>query len=788
LYFCKVENTPATHGIWSLTAEEEVKEISKRYRSLLKTCRPFLDKGNRKLIRRAFELAVDAHKDMRRKSGEPYIFHPIEVARITAEDIGLGTTAVLAALLHDTVEDTDLTLAEIENEFGNIVARIIEGLTKISGLYNKSNDSSQQLENFRKMLLTLADDIRVILIKLADRLHNMRTLDNMPQEKQLKIAHETSYLFAPLAHRLGLYNIKSELEDLALKYVEPVIYRNIARKLQETKVRRDRYIREFIVPLQHKIESVGLKAEIKGRPKSISSIWYKMQKQNIDFEEVYDLFAIRIILDSPLPLEKTDCWRVYALITDQYQPNPNRLRDWISTPKINGYESLHTTVMGPEGKWVEIQIRSQRMNQVAEKGLAAHWKYKDQDGNPALDAWINKVREIMESPVPNTMEFMDEFKLQLYSKEVFVFTPKGKLLKMSAGSTALDMAFEIHSELGLKCIGAKVNHKLVPLSYVLRNGDQVEILSSNIQRPNPDWLQYLATAKAKNRVRQSLKDQRRQIIEAGKGKFLDKLRTLTSEVNEDILQRITHHMGLLSVQDLYYDTEMGKIDWALVQVALRRKYKRSASNESTSESSTKASSENNMNTSSEAFPNDPTKSLSPNPKGTNPEDRITDGVEYANQLVWVDGKQTEFRYRLATCCNPIPGDEIIGILETGKEMVIHRQNCINSAIAHSTSHQLAVRTRWNKGSRVAFLTGIYLKGTDDKGIISGITQVITDEMQLNMRSISVVSEDGLFEGRIMVYLDDTKALQELLRRLRKVRGVLKVGRIEKMEPEFKFGL
>ena len=783
-----MENTPSTHGTWSLTAEEEVKEISKRYRSLLKTCRPFLDKGNRKLIRRAFELAVDAHKDMRRKSGEPYIFHPIEVARITAEDIGLGTTAVLAALLHDTVEDTDLTLAEIENEFGNIVARIIEGLTKISGLYNKSNDSSQQLENFRKMLLTLADDIRVILIKLADRLHNMRTLDNMPQEKQLKIAHETSYLFAPLAHRLGLYNIKSELEDLALKYVEPVIYRNIARKLQETKVRRDRYIREFIVPLQHKIESVGLKAEIKGRPKSISSIWYKMQKQNIDFEEVYDLFAIRIILDSPLPLEKTDCWRVYALITDQYQPNPNRLRDWISTPKINGYESLHTTVMGPEGKWVEIQIRSQRMNQVAEKGLAAHWKYKDQDGNPALDAWINKVREIMESPVPNTMEFMDEFKLQLYSKEVFVFTPKGKLLKMSAGSTALDMAFEIHSELGLKCIGAKVNHKLVPLSYVLRNGDQVEILSSNIQRPNPDWLQYLATAKAKNRVRQSLKDQRRQIIEAGKGKFLDKLRTLTSEVNEDILQRITHHMGLLSVQDLYYDTEMGKIDWALVQVALRRKYKRSASNESTSESSTKASSENNMNTSSEAFPNGPTKSLSQNPKGTNPEDRITDGVEYANQLVWVDGKQTEFRYRLATCCNPIPGDEIIGILETGKEMVIHRQNCINSAIAHSTSHQLAVRTRWNKGSRVAFLTGIYLKGTDDKGIISGITQVITDEMQLNMRSISVVSEDGLFEGRIMVYLDDTKALQELLRRLRKVRGVLKVGRIEKMEPEFKFGL
>jgi GTP pyrophosphokinase len=783
-----VENTASTHESWNLSVEEEIKEISKRYRSLLKTCRPFLDKGNRKLIRRAFELAVDAHKDMRRKSGEPYIFHPIEVARITAEDIGLGTTAVISALLHDTVEDTDLTLAEIESEFGNIVARIIEGLTKISGLYNKSSDSSQQLENFRKMLLTLADDIRVILIKLADRLHNMRTLDNMPPEKQLKIAHETSYLFAPLAHRLGLYNIKSELEDLALKYIEPGIYRNIARKLQETKIRRDRFIREFIIPLQQKIESAGLHAEIKGRPKSISSIWNKMQKQNIDFEEVYDLFAIRIILDSPMPLEKTDCWRVYALITDQYQPNPNRLRDWISTPKINGYESLHTTVMGPEGKWVEIQIRSRRMNQIAEKGLAAHWKYKDQDGDPALDAWINKVREMLESPQPNTMEFMDEFKLQLYSKEIFVFTPKGKLIKMSAGSTALDMAFEIHSELGLHCIGAKVNHKLVPLSYVLRNGDQVEILSSNIQRPNPDWLQYLATAKAKNRVRQSIKDQRRQITEAGKAKFLDKLKALTSEVTEDVLQRIAHHLGLLTVQDLYYDTETGKLDWAMVQAALRRKYHKRSPAESSERAKENAIRKPGMDHLTVGLPKNPAETNSPNSLVEVSQESSTDSSEFIHQPVWVDGKHSEFRYRLAPCCNPIPGDEIVGIPELGKEMVIHRQNCINSAITHSTSHQLAVRTRWNKGSKVAFLTGIFLKGTDDKGIISGITQVITDDMQLNMRSISVVSEDGIFEGRIMVYLDDTKALQDLMKRLLKVRGVLKVGRIEKMEPGIKFGL
>lgn len=747
MYFYTVQKPPLVTQTWNLTPEEEIKEIAKRYRGLLKTCRPFLDKANRKLIRRAFEIAVDAHKDMRRRSGEPYIFHPVEVARITAEEIGLGTTAVVAALLHDTVEDTGLTLGEIESEFGNVIARIIDGLTKISGLYNKSSDSTQQLENFRKMLLTLADDIRVILIKLADRLHNMRTLDNMPADKQLKIAHETTYLFAPLAHRLGLYSIKSELEDLALKYIEPNTFREIVRKLQETKSKRDRYIREFIEPLQKKLDTNGLHAEIKGRPKSISSILHKMKKQNIDFEEVYDLFAIRIILDSPPHLEKTDCWQVYALITDQYQPNPNRLRDWVSTPKINGYESLHTTVMGPEGKWVEIQIRSRRMNEVAEKGLAAHWKYKDQDGDPALDAWITKVREMLESPQPNTMEFMDEFKLQLYSKEIFVFTPKGHLIKMASGSTALDLAFEIHTELGLKCIGAKVHHKLVSLSYVLKNGDQVEILSSKIQEPGTDWLDILTTAKAKNRVRQYLRDQKRRLIEKGQSKFLERLRTLTPETGDDVLQRIVFHMGLPGVSDLYYLTEINKINWTEVQQALRKKQRKAK--EETLEST----------------------KLTQSPGSKD--------MVIHHPSVWMDGSEQEFRYSLAPCCNPIPGDEIVGIPQPGSAMLVHRQTCLNAALVHSTAHHQTIRTRWNKGARVAFLTGIRLKGVDDKGIISGITQVITEEMQLNMRSISVLSEDGIFDGQIMVYLEDTQVLQSLLRKLRKVKGVHKVERIEK---------
>ena len=474
--------------------EAESKEIRKRYRALLRACKPTLQKGDKQQIRKAFDLALESHKDMRRKSGEPYIYHPIAVAQIAAEEIGLGTTSIVCALLHDVVEDTHLTLEDIEAQFGKKVAKIIDGLTKISGVFDPN--SSLQAENFRKMLLTLADDVRVILIKLADRLHNMRTMEFMARHKQLKIASETSYLYAPLAHRLGLYAIKSELEDLSMKYTDPDTYKFIAKKLNEKKAEREKFVSDFIEPVKKILEEQGIKAAIFGRPKSIHSIWNKMRKKSIPFEEVYDLFAIRIVIDTVDEKEKTECWKVYSIVTDLYRPNPDRLRDWVSTPKANGYESLHTTVMGPRGQWVEVQIRTKRMNEIAEKGFAAHWKYKESNSDNGLDQWIQKVRDILGNPEQNALDFLDDFKMNLFSDEIFIFTPKGTLIQLPNGATALDFAFEIHSDIGATCIGAKVNHKLVPLSHPLQNGDQVEIITSNKQTPKEDWLNFVITAKA----------------------------------------------------------------------------------------------------------------------------------------------------------------------------------------------------------------------------------------------------------------------------------------------------
>ncbi|HNU49031.1 MAG TPA: RelA/SpoT family protein, partial [Bacteroidia bacterium] len=462
--------------------EAEKKEISKRYRHLLRACKSDLDKKDKKIIRLAFDTALEAHKEMRRKSGEPYIYHPIAVAQIVAEEIGLRSAIpVVCALLHDTVEDTYLTLEDIRDLFGPVAEQIIDGLTKIAGVFDHS--SSLQAENFRKMLLTLSVDVRVILIKLADRLHNMRTLGSMARDKQLKIASETAYLYAPLAHRLGLYNVKTELDDLALKYTEPDIYKTIAEKLRDTKKERDKFISEFIHPIKDELNKQGFKFEIKGRPKSIHSIREKMKKQGVTFEEIYDLFAIRIIIDSPQSQEKADCWKVYSIVTDSYRPNPDRLRDWISTPKSNGYEALHTTVMSDQGKWVEVQIRSQRMNETAEKGFAAHWKYKESSQESALDEWLTRIREMLENPDSNALDFVDDFKLNLFADEIFVFTPKGDLKTLPVKSTALDFAYEIHTDIGSRCIGAKVNHKLAPISHTLNSGDQVEILTSDKQRP-----------------------------------------------------------------------------------------------------------------------------------------------------------------------------------------------------------------------------------------------------------------------------------------------------------------
>lgn len=726
--------------------EAERKEILRRYRALLRACKPFLKKGDKRLIRLAFDIALEAHRDMRRKSGEPYIYHPLEVARIAVEEIGLGTTSIICALLHDVVEDTDITLDQVEKEFGNVVARIIDGLTKITGLYNKSTNSSDQAENFRKMLLTLADDVRVILIKLADRLHNMRTLESMPKEKQLKIASETAYLFAPLAHRLGLYAVKSELEDLSLKFTEAEVYRDIARKLRETRSKRDKFIKDFIAPLQSELDKTGLNFEIKGRPKSINSIWNKMKKQGIEFEEVYDLFAIRIIIDSQAELEKPDCWRIYSIVTDIYQPNPNRLRDWVSTPKANGYESLHTTVMGPGGRWVEVQIRSRRMDEIAEKGFAAHWKYKDQTGDNAFDEWLTRIREVLENPEPNALEFMDNIKLQLYAKDLFAFTPKGDLIKLQAGATALDFAFEIHTDIGMKCIGAKVNHKIVPLSYQLQNGDQVEILTSNIQKPKSDWLNFVTSAKAKNKIKQVLKEQKRENSDLGKDILQRKLKQWKIQFNDDVLQKIVGQFKLNSVLDLYYYIAIEKLDLAQVKSFLLTPEKK----------------QGRVNRIDEQ----------------NFGDLVKSNSNKNDDLLIIDDKLSKIDYTLANCCNPIPGDDIFGFVTVSEGIKIHRVSCPNAVQLLSKYGYRVVKAKWTKASEVSFLAGIRITGLDDIGIISGISTVISGDLKVNMRSISVVSNDGMFEGDIMVYVNDTKHLETLMRKLKEVRGVLKVSRFD----------
>ncbi len=724
--------------------EQERKEILNKYRGLLRACKPFIKQGNRRLIRLAFEMSLDAHKNMRRRSGEPYIYHPIAVAQIVAEEIGLGTTSVVCALLHDVVEDTDISLATIEREFGKPVAQIVDGLTKISGISDKS--VSIQAENFRKMLLTLADDARVILIKIADRLHNMRTMDSMPKEKQLKICSETEYLYIPLAHRLGLYAIKSELEDLTMKYMEPEVYKNIARKLRETKAKRGKFIKEFIEPIQQELEKQGLVCEVKGRPKSIRSIYNKMQKQAIEFEQVYDLFAIRIILQSPPDREKSDCWKAYSIVTDFYQPNPNRLRDWISTPKANGYESLHTTVMA-KGKWVEVQIRTSRMNEIAEKGFAAHWKYKESGGDNSLDEWIKTIRELIENPEPNALEFVDNFKLNLYNKDLFVFTPKGDLTKLPFGATALDFAFDIHTEIGEKCIGAKVNHKIVPLSHVLQNGDQVEIITSNIQKPKPDWLNYVITAKAKTKIKQSLKDAKRKEAEIGKETLIRKFRHWKLQVSEENINKLLAHFKLISSLDLYYLIAIGKIEVTSLKDILLEVAK--------------------------------------------PDERIATKIEEQNfqtfvqspsgkndDLLIIDEKISKIDYSLAPCCNPIPGDDVFGFVTISEGIKIHRVTCPNAVNLLSRYGYRVVKAKWTQQHEISFLAGIKIIGLDDIGIISNLSSVISTDMKVNMRSISVLSNDGMFEGTLMVYVNDTKHLEVLMQKLKNVKGVEKVTRFE----------
>lgn len=728
-------------------AEKQI--ILKEYRSLLRSLRKNTTAQEKKMIRAAFELAMDSHKDMRRKSGEPYILHPIQVARIVAEEMGLDAVSVVCALLHDTVEDTEVTLEEIERTFNKEVAKIVDGLTKISGIFDLN--SSIQAENFRKLLLTLNDDIRVILVKLADRLHNMRTLESLKREKQLKIASETMYLYAPLAHRMGLYAIKTEMEDLSLKYTEPDLYRDIAQKLQEKKKERTKFIADFIKPLKEELERREFKFEIYGRPKSIFSIYNKIKYKGVPFEEIYDLFAIRIILHADPDKEKSDCWGVYSAITDIYHTNPDRLRDWLSNPKSNGYEALHTTVMSNHGKWVEIQIRTDRMHEIAEKGFAAHWKYKEGTADNALDLWLEKIHNVLSNQDANAIELVTDFKHELVSDEIFVFTPKGDLKRLRKGATALDFAFEIHSAVGKKCIGAKVNNKLVPLSHVLKNGDQIEILTSNKQLPNEDWLSYVVTAKARTVIKQTLKEEKKTIAKQGKDLLEKKMKQLKMEISEANISLLLSHFKMISGMDMYIAVATKKVDISALDTleVIAGKIK---------------------------LPKPPNaQKLAANES----IDEVVKKTLQKNAELLIMGESSDkIDYKFAPCCNPIPGDDVFGFLTINEGIKIHRTNCPNAVQLMSRYAYRIIKTRWTKQHEIAFLTGIKLTGLDDVGLVNKITNIITGQMNLNMRSLSFDSEDGIFEGKIMVYVHDTAELEDLTHRLNSLDGILEVGRFD----------
>lgn len=728
--------------------EKENAAIAKAYKELLKISYRVLTKEDKKLIRSAFDIAVDAHKDQRRKSGEAYIFHPIAVAKIVASEIGMDATSITAALLHDVVEDSSYSLDDIQQMFGETVARIVDGLTKISSL-KKDMDISLQAENFRKMLLTLNDDVRVIIIKIADRLHNMQTLDYMLADKQVKIASETLYIYAPLAHRIGLYNIKTELEDLSLKYTQPDVYSDILTKMTESKEEQDAYIKEFKKELKTSLDKEDLEYDIKGRPKSIFSIRRKMVKQGVAFEEVYDKFAVRIIYKSDLENEKFLAWKFYSIVTDHFIPNPTRLRDWISSPKSTGYEALHITVMGPKGRWVEVQIRSERMNEVAEKGYAAHYKYKEgKEKEDSLDAWINKLQEALENPEMNAVDFVEEFKLNLYSKEIFVFTPKGELKSLPKGATPLDFAFSIHTQVGMKTRGAKVNGKLVPLNHELKSGDQVDILTSDKVKPNSNWLDYATTARARSKIKSSLNEEKKTIAEDGKEILRRKLKQLKIIVDEKVINELVNHFKLRTSLDLFYRIAIGTIDNKMLKEF--------------------ASSRSNVLMS---FIKNKIRKPS-----TSPDIDRDEVIAKYDMLVF--GKEEEkLDYKLANCCNPIPGDDVFGFVTINDGIKIHKKNCPNSLSLQSNYAYRIIKAKWIDSSQQEFTASIKMTGLDDLGLVNDITKVISDNMHVNMKNLSFDTDGGTFSGQIRVVVKNNNEVKKLMDKLKKINGIDKVTRV-----------
>ncbi|MBW2961231.1 RelA/SpoT family protein [Mesonia aestuariivivens] len=734
-----------------MTEEEIVKEnkkIAKQYKELLRISYRTLTDDDKTLIRQAFETAVDAHKDQRRKSGEAYIFHPIAVAKIVASEIGLDATSIAAALLHDVVEDTDYTLNDIEQMFGETVARIVDGLTKISHL-KPERDVSLQAENFRKMLLTLNDDVRVIIIKIADRLHNMQTMDSMRADKQVKIASETLYIYAPMAHRIGLYNIKTELEDLSLKYTEPEMYQDILTKMKESKEDQDIYIQDFTKIISDSLDKEKLAYEIKGRPKSVFSIRKKILKQNITYDEVYDKFAIRIIYNCSQEDEKFLAWKIYSIVTDHFRPNPTRLRDWISSPKSTGYEALHITVMGPKGRWVEVQIRSQRMNEIAEKGYAAHYRYKneDEENDENLDLWLNKLQEALENNEVNAVDFVEQFKLNLYSKEIFVFTPKGDLKSLPKGATPLDFGFSIHTEIGLKTRGARVNGKLVPLSHELKSGDQVDIITSEKAKPTNNWLEFANTARARSKIKSSLKDEKKLIAEDGKAVLIRKLKTQKIPFNDKTIAELIKYFKLKTSLDLFYRVGIGTID----NIKLKE-FAASRSNAFVS-----------------FFKN---KIRKPSAPYDIDKEEITHNYD---QLVF--GQEEEkLEYKLANCCNPIPGDPVFGFITVNDGIKVHKKNCPNAIQLQSNYAYRIIQAKWIDSSQQEFSAVIRLNGLDNLGLVSEITKEISNNLHVDMRKISFESHDSVFQGKITVVVKNKSILKKLMDRLKKINGIDKVTR------------
>lgn len=736
-----------------LQTKAEQRLIQDYYDGLMKACDRKVSDDGKVRIQKAFEFANTAHAGVKRKSGEPYIIHPLAVAKIVVEEIGLSATSIISALLHDVVEDTDYTLEDISNLFGEKVASIVDGLTKLSDEFTPQHDS-KQANNFRKMLMTLSDDVRVILIKIADRLHNMRTLDSMSPNKQLKIAAETLYIFAPLAHRLGLYTIKSELEDLSLKYKHPDAFNQIQFRLQNQREKRDYLVTEFIRPIEEQLKKEGIEFTITERLKSIYSIWSKMQTKGVSFDEVYDLLAIRVVfIPNPNVSEKRQCFDIISLVTDIYKPKPDRIRDWITIPKANGYEALHVTVMGPQGKWVEIQIRTQRMDEIAERGFAAHYKYKNiNDVENELDRWLQKIKEMLQSPESDALEFLDEFKMNLYSSEIVVFTPKGRMITLPKNATVIDFAYEIHTQLGNHCIGAKINHKLVPISHVLQSGDQVEVLSSKTQSPQLSWLNILITAKAKTKVKQSFKLDRKKHIEQGRKIIEDQLAKYKIIPSSDTLKKLSSYYNLTNKEQLYAQVGMGFLELDNLNVVLQTRR------------------ENKLAKFWKL------KFTSKKTDTANASGKIDKKAPF---ILKEDPEQ--LNYSLAKCCNPIPGDDVVGYISSDEHIIIHKRNCPEALKMMSQQGDSIITAEWTKFKKLSYLSRIKLSGFDRVGMVNEITTIISKQNSINMRTVHFDAHDGIFEGDLYLYIHNVQDLNELIARLKKIHGIDNIERIEKMQ-------